>query len=246
MDIRIAFFLVVMLFQGIAQANSDIIWDNCYDVTGQEVVLKDVKGGKNIEASFHEDTPTIIWDSEIGKYLSTDSQTFLYAHACAHHSLGHTYALVPENGEHQADCWAANTLVEVGILQRKNMVFIEREIMQLPSHIKHAHTLDREISLNSCFKDPDTRYVSQENTTSEVAPECREVMVEEEYEEIQPMTTVTDQIPCEHCTCLRWGECICQHAFDTVDRQVEERVIRTRFVPKKICTPQTSASADEY
>ncbi len=244
MDLRTALFFGLFFIQGIASAAPSLIWANCFDVTGREVIVQEDEGSKQIEATFHEDTPLISWDSSIGDKLSKEVQTFLYAHACAHHSLGHTYALVPESGEKQADCWAANTLIDVGIFLKSDLVKIEQEISQLPDYLKSTGALKRNVSISACFEEKKARTVAKDKY-SEFEPDCKIVMVEEEYEETELVQTMPEQVPCQHCTCLRWGECICQHAFDTVERPLQQQVTRTRFVPKEVCTPRT-AMGEEY
>ena len=236
MEKRIAVFFGLMLFHGMCYSTPDILWSNCFDVTGQSVVLIDEPGNNRLEATFHNEDPSIVWDSEFTNQLSKETQSFLYAHACAHHSLGHTYSLFPENGEEQADCWAANTLVNVGVFIKEDLHSVEKEINQLPENLQKIAVVQRTLSLSNCFQT--TRNASVEDVYKDFEPECKQVMVEEEYEEIEYIIQ-PEQVPCEHCTCLRWGECNCAHAFDTVDRSVELRVTKMRYVPQEVCGTNT-------
>ena len=226
-----------MLFQSMASANPDSMWSNCYDVTGRPVLFVDAPGSKRFEASFHDFEPTIVWDSDITGQVSPDIETFLYAHACAHHSLGHTFSLVPENGEERADCWAANTLINVGIFYEEDLLKIEKEVNLLPENTRKLAGLNRSLSLDGCFETKEK--VSNEQEYTEFEPLCSLEMVEEDYEDVET-SVVEDQVPCEHCTCLRWGQCICSHDFDTITRTIETHVTRTRFVPKEVCEPKTA------
>lgn len=240
MKIRIAIFFALMFFQSMASANPDSMWSNCYDVTGRPVLLVDDPGSMRFEATFHDFEPTIVWDSDVSGEISPEAETFLYAHACAHHSLGHTFSLIPEDGEERADCWAANTLINVGIFYEEDLLGVAKELNEKPENIRNLAGLHREINLVACFNP--TRKISNENEFNEFEPLCSLQMVEEEYEDVET-SIAEDQIPCEHCTCLRWGQCLCDHDFDTITRTVQEKVIRTRFVPKEVCEPNTALDA---
>ncbi len=228
----IAILLGSMLLHGVSYAAPDIMWSNCFDVTGQPVIISDKPGSQRFEATFHDETPTIIWDSEFTDQFSKEAQSFLYAHACAHHSLGHTYSLFPDDSEERADCWAASTLINVGVFFKEDLHRVEKEINQLPKNLRKLAVLQRALSFDKCFQT--INQVSIEDVYKDFEPECKQVMVEEEYEEIETIIQ-PEQVPCEHCTCVRWGECNCAHAFDTVDRSMELSVTKVRYVPKEIC-----------
>ena len=236
MKIRIALLFGLMLFQSLASASPDSIWSNCFDVTGRPVLLQDAPGSMRFEATYHDFEPTIIWDPEVASDISEEAQSFLYTHACAHHTLGHTFAAVPEDGEQRADCWAANTLISVGIFYREDLTLIQKELNEAPESVRNVAGLTRKIDLDACFKDKPKAQAHP--PISEFEPLCSIELVEEEYEEVET-ATVEDRVPCEHCTCLRWGQCLCSHSYDTITRTEETIVIRRRFVPKEVCSPRT-------
>jgi hypothetical protein len=111
---------------------AQLLWTDCVDATGKQVILSVVPGANDFYATVQNGQPYIIWNPDIASRLSPQTQTFFYAHECAHHVLGHPYVNIPITREKEADCWAIKTLTSRGVIDKPALSKIQNEISELP------------------------------------------------------------------------------------------------------------------
>lgn len=77
--------------------------------------------------------PVVLWNPNILLSAHPATQEFFYYHECAHHALGHTLGAYGPGGERQADCWAKQTMIQVGVLTQHKYQIIRQQLMQYSS-----------------------------------------------------------------------------------------------------------------
>ncbi|MGH1417244.1 MAG: hypothetical protein ACRBCJ_00115 [Hyphomicrobiaceae bacterium] len=79
---------------------------SCKDTRGRQVQLRSVRDLGDVgRAWVVRGVPFIVMDKDLLKTLPPKLRLFFYEHECAHHRLGHWYAIT-KNIEQEADCWA--------------------------------------------------------------------------------------------------------------------------------------------
>lgn len=209
-------------------AYAQVMWTNCVDASGRQVAFRETPGTNNFYAKLEGGYPVILWDPVFASQLSPETQTFFYAHECAHHVLGHSYGNIPTTREKEADCWAINTLVSRGILDRKDLRRVQYEISLFPGDWWiYLPGPQRALSFEHCLSAAGIEPVDREEY-------CETVRVSEDYTDYEIINRPL-QVPCNHCRCDARGYCGCMHAFDFVDNYIRTPVRKTRYVNKTVC-----------
>jgi len=77
--------------------------------------------------------PVVLWNPGILLSMQPATQEFFYYHECAHHALGHTLGAYGPGSERQADCWAKQTMDQVGVLTQHKYQIIRQQLIQFSS-----------------------------------------------------------------------------------------------------------------
>lgn len=72
--------------------------------------------------------PVVLWNPQVTASLHPFTVEFFYYHECAHHALGHTLGAYGGGAERMADCWAKQTMWQVGVLTPQKYQVIRQEL----------------------------------------------------------------------------------------------------------------------
>ncbi|WP_050930125.1 hypothetical protein [Aestuariivita boseongensis] len=75
--------------------------------------------------------PIVLWNPSILMPRPAATQEFFYYHECAHHALGHALGAYGPGGERQADCWAKQTMIQVGVMTPQKYQTIRKDLLIL-------------------------------------------------------------------------------------------------------------------
>ena len=97
--------------------------------------------------------PIIVANKSVLSKFSPAMTTFVYAHECAHHVLGHLKNKISNKSiEQEADCWAAQQLVEQGVFDYGNLREVQKIIRIFGKQDKsHPHPHNRAKRLTQCL-----------------------------------------------------------------------------------------------
>lgn len=130
----------------------------CVDAKGVNVQWKETPTIADIaQAVFDKKKrPTVEYNPARLRFTSDVTRTFLYAHECAHHVLGHLYVGVQGvDKEQQADCWAVLTMKESGALGDDGLERIQQDLGKLlRADENHSAGLRRAGNLKWCLTEP--------------------------------------------------------------------------------------------
>lgn len=132
---KLAYAILAALALCAAQSQAQpLTYDGCIDFRGIPVVSV-VSNVNNvaIAALAPDGAPVIYYNPRVLSYFHPVTRQFWYMHECAHHALAHTMnSAHPFVREKQADCWAINTMKQLGQLNPQTMAIIQQDISQLP------------------------------------------------------------------------------------------------------------------
>jgi len=104
----------------------------CTDYRGQSVptlYTTDIDDGAKARQT--DDGPVILANQAVLSHFSEVMNTFVYAHECAHHALGHLkHRTSNRQIEQAADCWAARTLMHNGWFDAQDLRQVQWVIEQ--------------------------------------------------------------------------------------------------------------------
>lgn len=131
-----------------------LTYGGCRDFRGIPVVSA-VSNVNNVAVATlaPDGTPVIYYNTQVLGHFHPVTRQFWYLHECAHHALGHTInSAHPLVREKQADCWAINTMKQLGQLNLQTMAIIQQDISQLPGDgWIYLPGPQRAISFYACF-----------------------------------------------------------------------------------------------
>ncbi len=109
--------LVLLLALG-ARLHAQAPFDACTDRLGAPVPSQtnDTMDAAGMAGYAGNTQPTIWWNSRRLEKTSRVEQLFIYLHECAHLRLNHPWKAVSIDNEIEADCWAAQLMVEGGMI----------------------------------------------------------------------------------------------------------------------------------
>ncbi|KAB2966089.1 MAG: hypothetical protein F9K16_00275 [Thermoanaerobaculia bacterium] len=201
-------------------------WGGCRDALGTPVLeyanpsLPDIAMATIVNGG-----PAIIYNPNVTLSVGSRTRRFFYFHECGHHALGQivSRASIPFQAEQEADCWAAQTLVESGGFTAADLELVARDVSTSPGDWSHLPGPQRALNLLRCIGDD---FESSET--------CRTVTVYEERTDwrIEP---VVEQMPCQHPICYLYSGCWPAHAFDLITVQRQVPVTITVPVSRTVC-----------
>lgn len=132
---KLILFALALLTLYIPQAWSQpVTYEGCHDFRG--IPVASVTSNVNnvaIAALVPGGAPVIYYNPQVLSYFHPVTRLFWYMHECAHHALGHTIGSAhPLVREKQADCWAIQTMFQLGLLTNQAMRIIQQDIRNLP------------------------------------------------------------------------------------------------------------------
>lgn len=74
--------------------------------------------------------PIVLWNPTVAASMHPATVEFFYYHECAHHALGHTLGNFGPGIEAQADCWAKQTMIALGVLNPPKYQVIAQQLFQ--------------------------------------------------------------------------------------------------------------------
>ena len=72
--------------------------------------------------------PVVLWNPQVASSLHPFTLEFFYYHECAHHALGHALGAYGGGAERIADCWAKQTMWQLGVLTPQKYQVIRQEL----------------------------------------------------------------------------------------------------------------------
>lgn len=132
-------------------------FDRCYDRDGTAVIVRAshaVKADTVAVAGRLPGTgqPIIAYNPGAFRELQPVTRVFVYYHECAHHVLGHAGGHRPPTMESDADCWAIAYMVRRGLLDRRGLRVIQREIASSSRSELHLPGPERASFLAGCYR----------------------------------------------------------------------------------------------
>ena len=123
------YYCMILCFAFASHASADYI---CKDYRGQVVATHyttDIDDGA--KARQGQNGPVILANRNILSNFSAAILTFVYAHECAHHTLGHLKQRTSNPViEQEADCWAAQTLIALGVFDDQDLHTVQVVMQQ--------------------------------------------------------------------------------------------------------------------
>lgn len=96
-------------------------------------------------------SPVVIWNPNIAASLHPATLEFFYYHECAHHALGHPLGSYGPGSERMADCWAKQTMMQIGVItQNKYNIIIQQLLQYSTPNIDWPNGHVRTSYLNNC------------------------------------------------------------------------------------------------
>jgi hypothetical protein len=96
--------------------------------------------------------PVIIYHPIVKTAVSQQTESFIYAHECAHHVLGHTAEDAEPVNEQEADCWAIQALYHKGIFNDQDVKIVQAELIATGrADAMHLSGLARAVNLEACL-----------------------------------------------------------------------------------------------
>jgi hypothetical protein len=202
-------------------------WGGCRDALGTPVMDYPKYDLQDIAVStIANGRPVIFYNPNVVVSVSQSTRRFFYMHECGHHALGQIVSgqYIPYASEQAADCWAAQTLVQMGAFSYEDLRNVQRDVANTPGDWSHLPGPQRALNLVSCVQQGSP---GGNGGTDAGGGRCRVVTV---YRTITEYATryVQQQIPCQHPVCGPYG-CGPAHAFDVV--MVPQQVPVQRNVP---------------
>jgi hypothetical protein len=138
----------------VSQAGSAAPRMNCVAANGARVVVVVDRQLDDVAvAMMANGKPIIAVNPPVLQRLRPQTQAFFYAHECAHHVLGHT--LGTNHGlaqEREADCWAMNALVTVGMFAAADVEVVQRDVARFgKKDWAHIAGVERALQFDKCL-----------------------------------------------------------------------------------------------
>jgi hypothetical protein len=132
-------------------------FDRCYDRSGTAVAVRAtyrVNAGQVAVAGRLRTTgqPIIAYNPDAMRRLHPITRIYVYYHECAHHVLGHSAGHRPPTLEADADCWAIAYMVRRGLLDRRGLRVIQRDIVHSRRDALHLPGPARASLLAGCYR----------------------------------------------------------------------------------------------
>ncbi|HKC23744.1 MAG TPA: hypothetical protein VKF32_03330 [Thermoanaerobaculia bacterium] len=138
------------------RARAQITYDGCTDMRGLPVasVLDPSINDIAMAMLAPNGAPIIRYNPRVVAMSSPETRLFFYAHECGHHALGHTLGTThPLLMEQNADCWAARTLTERGLLDERGLAVVQNDIARFsPGDWTHLPGPQRAVNLGRCLR----------------------------------------------------------------------------------------------
>jgi hypothetical protein len=134
---------------------AQISFDGCADFRGVPVASVLNPGLADVAAASWapNGAPLIQYNPNVLVRLAPQTRTFFYAHECAHHALAHGVRNIPFQQEQEADCWAIQTLVARGILDRdRDVALIQSDLSLSSGDWTHVAGPQRAFNLAACLR----------------------------------------------------------------------------------------------
>ena len=181
-----------------AGAYAEIYKTDCVDINGRQVALQKTPGTNNFYATATAGGwPIILWDPVKASQFSKETQTFFYAHECAHHALGHTYKQIINAKENQADCWAIRALVSDGTFNRSHVRQVKKELAEIPGDWwEYLPGHQRAFNFDACL--------AGANLTAAEGKNCQYYKVTQEYFENNYVRNAKGQVVNQPIKKSRW------------------------------------------
>lgn len=153
---RFASQIIFMLLAGAAKTTiAQTSFDGCVDFRGVPVASVMNPSIQDVAMATYapNGAPVILYNPYVVGWLSPPTRLFFYAHECAHHVLAHPVQGNNFIREQEADCWAIQYLVNMGMLRQADVAVIQQDVARFGrGDWTHLPGPTRAINLGACLK----------------------------------------------------------------------------------------------